>query len=238
MAKTRLLLSIGVVLVVLGLAAAIVLPRLLRVREQDGIIPCLSRLKQQDFALALYAQDFGGRYPWRLGATDRGAAWRDLAMLFPSYDAGWRNFFCPVSNDRPFEPKCASGDKKEYPFEPLLPTDNTEVTSYAYCYDGRTTPAAPWTEDAPSGTRLLADKKAGLRIARGTANPPSKVARHFKKRFLRRRLYGRYVAYNDGHVQLEINEDALDPNPTSDALGPPGADNYTAWWSDPPFYGE
>ena len=149
-----------------------------------------------------------------------------------------RNFLCPNSTDRPFDPRCASGDKTEHPFEPLQPADNTEVISYGYCYDGRSEAPAPWTENAPSSTRLMADKKAGLRIAEGTANPPSKVARHYRKRFLRRRLYGRYVVYNDGHVQLEINEAALDPNPTDDAIGAPGADNYTAWWSDPPFYGE
>ena len=221
--RTRLLLTIVLVVFALGILAAVFLPRLFRAREQNGIIPCDWRLKQVGLALRLYAQDFDGRFPWCLGVADPNEAWRDLALLYPNYEAGWPNFLCPNSKDRRFDPKCASGDKKEHPFEPLLPADNTEVISYAYGIDARD-PARPtaWTEEAPATTRLAADKKAGVGL--------TKRSNH--------KTDGRNVLYQDGHVKWNAGTQAVDPDEDDDEVGTPGADNYTAWWSDPPFYGE
>ena len=198
---------------------------------------CLSNLKQFGLGLKQYAQDFDEKYPWQVGRTEPGEAWRDLGLLYPNYITAIGVYLCPSSKDRKFDPMCASGPKEDYPFEPFRDSRKERI-SYGYCYDGRGEVKMPWAENASPKTRLMADKKAGLRIKEGTSNPPSKVAQHSVKRFLRRRRYGRHVLYHDGHVQLEMSEEALDPNPADDAIGAPGATEYTAWWSDPPFYGE
>jgi hypothetical protein len=209
-----------------------------RPREMDGIPRCDSNLKQLTLAILQYVQDYDETLPWRTGATAPGDAWRDLGMLFPNYNSGFKSFFCAYCNDRPFDPMCALGPKEEHPLEPFLPANTKEVISYSYSYDNRTGTPAPWTTSASPMTRLLADKKAGLPIDAAWGCPRDKVARHFERRFLRGRRYGRYVAALDGHVELIMSEDALDPDPADAVIGPPGAITYTDWWSDPPFYDE
>ena len=220
--------EIILVISVLVILAWLMLPRLSPPRS--GRRPgCLNNVKQIGLALKQYSQDFANRYPWSVGVSDPEQAWRDLALLFPSYNSGWDSFRCPSSKDRPFRPMSASGYKKDYPFEPLLPADNTEVISYAYGIDARD-PARPaaWTEEAPSTTRLAADKKAGISL--------TKRSNH--------KTDGRNVFYQDGHVKWKAGKNALDPDEASpsgegdDAVGNPGATDYTAWWSDPPYYGE
>ena len=168
MRKSRMV-EVIVVLGVLILLVVVFLQVLLRRPREtggpDGRLWCLKNLKQHGLALAQYAQDFDGRYPWRVGAVNPGEAWKDLAMLFPGYNSSWESFICPSSRDRMFDPKCASGDKIDHPFEPLLPANNREVISYAYCFDARD-PGNPkaWTEEAPGALRLMADKKAGYPV--------------------------------------------------------------------------
>ncbi len=38
--------------------------------------------------------------------------------------------------------------------------------------------------------------------------------------------------------EMKRGKAALDPDPDDDEIGAPEAKDYTAWWSDPPFYGE
>jgi hypothetical protein len=236
--KLRLFLRVVIVLLVLGLVAAIFLPMLFRAKESGPRHSCLSNLKQLGLGLKQYAQDFGEKYPWQAGRTDPHDAWRDLGLMYPNYLTAIGVYLCPSSKDRKFDPMCDLGAKEDYPFEPFRDNPKERI-SYGYCFDARD-PVRPtsWSERTSPDTRLMADKKAGVRIKEGTNNPPSKVAQHSVKRFLRRRRYGRHVLYQDGHVQLEMSEEALDPNPADDAVGVPGANKYTAWWSDPPFYGE
>jgi hypothetical protein len=52
------------------------------------------------------------------------------------------------------------------------------------------------------------------------------------------RAEGRNVLYNDGSVKWQRGIKPLDPDEKSDAIGKPDAADYSAWWSDPPFYGE
>jgi hypothetical protein len=214
--------EILLVLGVLFIFAWLVMPRFERAR--DGRRPsCLNNLKQIGLGIKQYSQDFGDRYPWRVGVSNPGEAWRDLALIFPSYNSGWESFRCPTSKDRPFEPKCASGKKKDHPFEPLLPANNKEVISYAYGIDARD-PANPtaWTEEAPSTTRLAADKKAGVGLTERSNHKTD----------------GRNVLYQDGHGQWNPGKNALDSDETNDVVGKPNAADYRAWWSDPPCYGE
>jgi len=221
------------VLIILGIVAVLAgafLPALFDRPQESGHPPrCLNNLKQHGLALTQYAQDYDGCYPWRVGAVDAKEAWRDLGLLFPSYNSSLESFICRSSRDRKFDPKCASGAKKEYPLEPFLPTSNREVISYAYCVDARD-PDNPkaWTEEAPATLVLMADKKAGYPI--GHVNNPATMANHKDE--------GRHVLYHDGHVEWKAGIRSLDPDETDDEVGPPGAKDYRAWWSDPPFYGE
>lgn len=38
--------------------------------------------------------------------------------------------------------------------------------------------------------------------------------------------------------EMKRGKAALDPDLDDDGAGAPGLAEYTAWWSDPPFYGE
>jgi len=219
-------LGVGIVIVFLY---GLLMPRFPRRSEQSRPMACFNNLKQHGLALTQYAQDYDGRFPWRLGRANPREAWKDLAMLFPSYNSSWESFICPSSRDRMFDPKCASGDKKNYPLEPLSRRDGREVISYAYCLDARDPHnPKPWTEEAPATVRLMADKKAGYPV--GHAENPAAKANH--------RDDGRNILYHDWHVRWEPGMRALDPNEMDDEVGAPDAADYHAWWSDPPFYGE
>ena len=89
---------------------------------------------------------------------------RDLGLLYPNYTSSTKNFICPSAKDRNFEFKCQSGDKKDYPFEAIKPTDNKQVISYAYCYARTRRGPRAWHEEDRDTVRLLADKKAGTAI--------------------------------------------------------------------------
>jgi prepilin-type processing-associated H-X9-DG protein len=215
--------SVGVVLVV-GILAGMMLPALSRARESARQTFCRNNLSQIGEALRMYSQDFRNTYPWATGS--KADAWRDLGLLYPRYISGWDSFRCPSSKDRPFMPRCASGLKKDYPFEPLAPADTDEVISYSYCFDSRLSPIGPWTEEAPYTVRLLADKKAGPQITDDNKNE------------MNHKGEGRNVLYQDGHVKWTSGRDGLDPDETRADIGEPHQTSYDDWWSDPPFYGE
>ena len=218
-----------VVMAVALFAEGFALGELLEAREQARRAACLNNLRQQGLALTQYSQDFEGGFPWHVGRAVPPSAWVDLGLLHPNYNAGFESFICPSSKDKMFEPKSASGKKKDYPFEPFSPASTKEVISYAYSYDGRDKTKIAWTEDAPATVRLLADKKAGSEIKAKGVNPPSK-ANHGGD--------GRNVLYHDCHVKWKGGTKALDPDETRDEIGKANAASYAGWWSDPPFYAE
>ena len=125
-------------------------------------------------------------------------------------------------------PQGAGGPLRHTSLEPLLPASTKETISYAYGIDARD-PAHPraWTDAASSVVRLLADKKAGTAI--GSPGNPARMANHSTLRS---------IIYNDGHAKWQPDTDAVDPNAEDDTVGAPGAADYRAWWSDPPYYGE
>ncbi len=184
---------------------------------------CLGNLKQLGLGMKQYAQDFDGRYPWCVGATDPHEAWRDLGMFYPNYITGLGSFICPKSRDRKLKDLSIPDDKR-----PLEPFPADRLISYSYSIDARGTPVTAWTENAPATLRLAADKKAGTPV--GSQGNPAKLANHKGK--------GRNVLYQDGHVEWEAGGDALDPDEDHDAVGVPDADAYRRWWSDPPYHGE
>jgi prepilin-type processing-associated H-X9-DG protein len=183
---------------------------------------CLSNVKHIMLALKQYSEDFGGSYPWHVGAEKPDEPWRDLGLLFPNYNSGFKSFFCPVSRDRPHV-------LNKEPLEPFAPATLRDPISYAYCIDARDPNARrPWDENALSTQRLIADKKAGTRI--GGPGNPVKLSNHGDD--------GRNVAYHDGHVKWTAGPGALDPDPDDNTVGDPAASDYHLWWSDPPYRGQ
>jgi len=190
---------------------------------------CQNNLRQLGQSLTEYSLDFDSEYPWQVGSSNPSLAWKDLGFLYPAYASSFQVFLCPSSSDRDFEPLCPKGEKKDFPLEPFVSRSSREVISYGYGFNGGSDDAGPWRSTAPNMTRLLADKKAGVELARRDA----KRAAHSAK--------GRNVLHADGHfgaVKWVPGMHALHPNPTDESIGAAASPHYRDWWSDPPFYGE
>jgi hypothetical protein len=204
---------------------------------------CLSNIRQLSFGLMLYAMDWDGVYPWHVGSSDPAEAWCDVGVLFGNYIDDIRVFLCPSSKDpipKPREERDIHSDDAPEPpdvevVEVALLHDmldmfgrGKQLISYGYCYDSRENPPRSWTESAPlsSVTLVLADKKAGTTIR----DEDVELANHKGK--------GRNAVSLASAARWVEGPDPLDPNEVIDAIGKPGAADYSAWWSDPPFYGE
>jgi hypothetical protein len=218
---------------IIGALLALIIPGQLSVRESYRQAACVSNLMYLGRGLMQYQDDFRGAYPWRLGALDPNDAWRDLGMLSPTYVSDSDRFFCRSSLDkrswlkRSFFRKTPGG-------EPIQSRDPRALISYSYSHDarggvwaGQQSAAVPWTAHADWTVRLLADKKAGIPMVKG-----------FGHMSFEGEPNGRNVLYKDGHVKWKVGGKAIDPDEESDTIGAPGAADYRAWWSDPPYYGE
>ncbi len=227
------------VIVVVGLMTALCVRPWIRARESARRTSCLNNLKQLHLGLMQYAQDFGDVYPWRVGVLSRERAWRDLGMLYPDYVSESRSFFCPSAKDRRsqlerefFREMRRLKREGRTTLEPIRSSGLRAVISYSYCFNaaggtlgGKAYPYLPWTKNAKSTVRLLADKKAGKEMTRRSS--------HWHLDAL-----GRNVLYKDGHVKWKVGIKAIDPDEDDHEVGKPDARDYTAWWSDPPYYGE
>jgi len=207
---------IVVVLLVLLFFLLYILPLLVGVRGNHRG-SCLSNLKQLGLAMKQYSHDYGGRYPWHVGAESRWDAWRDFGMTFPNYCTGFGSLICPSSGDRGLRAPSTEGVNADK--GPLDPFAADLTISYGYCFDARESTPRAWTDHAPATVRLAGDKTAGVALTERSNHG----------------LDGRNVLYQDGHVEWERGVGALDPDEEDDALGPPGAWDYRRWWSDPPY---
>lgn len=154
--------------VIIGFFVAVLVPALNRARESAHRSTCLSHMRQIGLGMAQYEDDYGGVLPWRTGASRPDEAWRDLGMLFPRYVSDPESFICPSSRDSKSRLKDALHAKKTG-LEPLATDDPRALISYSYSHDargglwaGQQSACVPWTANADSTVRLLADKKAGV----------------------------------------------------------------------------
>lgn len=205
--------------------------------EENRRAVCRSNLRLIGLAMKIYAMDWDGSYPWDRGSAEPEDAWCDMVLVFPAYLDDFGPFLCPSSTDEPFS--CCSSHRRDdlsgaasdvkvviVQHESFEPRNTKEVISYSYCYDSRKETKTAWTEDAPDTVRLAADKKASIKIKADDIRRAS------------HRGEGRNVLYLDMHGEWKAGINPLDPDEDNDKIGAPDADDYTDWWSDPPWYGE
>lgn len=84
-----------VLIVIPAILAAMLLPALVRAREQARRANCISNLKQLGLACHMYAQDYGGYFP----VASIPEARADLSCLMPAYVNSTKLFVCPSSTD-------------------------------------------------------------------------------------------------------------------------------------------
>ncbi|MBN1919368.1 MAG: DUF1559 domain-containing protein [Verrucomicrobia bacterium] len=217
---------------IIGVFLAVLIPGLNGARESARRAACSSNLRILGLGMAQYEGNSGGVLPWRTGASRPDEAWRDLGTLFPKYVSDPEAFVCLSLRDSRSRLKKAF-HARESEVEPLTADDARALISYSYSHDarggiwgGQQSAHVPWTTDADWAARLLADKKAGVAMVKG-----------FGHRW-RGESVGRNVLHRGLYVKWKVGERAVDPDEESDAIGAPGAPDYRAWWSDPPYSGE
>jgi prepilin-type N-terminal cleavage/methylation domain-containing protein/prepilin-type processing-associated H-X9-DG protein len=98
------LIEILVVVAILALLAAILFPAFTRAREAARAISCVSNLKQIGMGLAMYSEDYAGRYPIAGGdiawdAVDAGTGNGPWMQQMQSYLKSRQIFHCPSDSD-------------------------------------------------------------------------------------------------------------------------------------------
>ena len=188
---------------------------------RNGMGPTACQFSHIGLAIKGYSQDYDGRYPWNAGSSK--PAWTFLGMLYPEYVSAEELFVYKGCRD--YKIKAMSLD----PDTPGQPFADTDLISFSYGIDARD-PAHPtsWTENAPSTTLLLADKKAGIPLPSGSE---ARRISHWGN--------GRKVLRNDGSYKwMPGLKGAVDPDPYDDEIGAPDATDYRPWWSDPLYWFE
>ena len=104
------LIELLVVVAIIAILAAMLLPALARAREQARRGVCLSNLKQLNTVLYIYAQDWGGWFPYHDHETPESIPNISLALLTGQLDSDenfesvkyitdYKLFICPSSRD-------------------------------------------------------------------------------------------------------------------------------------------
>jgi len=208
--KGGALLEVLVVTFVLLILAGFLIPALQRTRvSTKGGARCLNNLKQIIMAIKVYTPDYHGYYPTSAKPDqpiDVSTHYRDLGILYPTYVTSLDVFTCPDCGDRMPERKTEADDNK-----PFLPTEARQA-SYAYSFDGSSGKNLPWTEAAPSTTKILADRYASESL----------------DRYSNHKTDGRNVALADGHVAWISGTKKLLTDPDN----PDSKVNDKCWWSE------
>jgi len=204
------LVELLVVMQVFIALAAMAIPALWKSRESARRAACLSNLRQLILGIKNYTQDYDEYYPTSAKPDKEinvETHYKDLGILYPDYVSSVDVFTCPSSGDKMPRTRMTDADDSK-PFR----DQEARQVSYAYGYDGCEGKKRPWTEAAPTETRVLADRHA--------SQPLNEASNH--------RLDGRNVAFHDGHVKWISGKGKLLTNPDH----PDPKISSQSWWSE------
>jgi type II secretory pathway pseudopilin PulG len=238
-----------ITIVIFLFLAGLILPALSRARESASRAKCTSNLKQICLALKQYALDNKEIFPWEENTKLYCSV---FGKVYPAYTDQLEIFTCPSSNDRLMHGRKGSKDN-----EVFNESECKASLSYAYGHDQ----GKPWTESAPSSTRIGGDKYA-LQNYLVNNYPKNRRSNHhmtwLKYHFIysgyERQSYrgsdGRHVVRLDGSAAWDNSRNLLEANPEWDVKvgmsvdnpeykrldeSSPESDQTGAdWWSDPP----
>ncbi len=185
---------------------------------------CLSNLKLVGLAMKQYALDNDEVFPW--DESEQNRYYRFLGKLHPDYADELELFQCPYSRDRPMR-LVNRGD----PGSLFKESECKSGLSYAYGHKQ----GKPWTEEAPSSTRIAADKYATQDYLE-ERRPAHKPTNHPHRRFFGK-PGDRFVVRADGSARSDDDLRMLEANPDAEfnESGDPKHDQTGPdWWSDPP----
>jgi hypothetical protein len=221
---------------ILGILAFLMFPALFRARVGALRARCLSNLKQVGLALKQYALDNDEAFPWDESEQDR--YYRFPGKIHPQYVSGLGIFLCPSSRDR-----LMLVENRGAPNSPFRESECRSGLSYAYGHKQ----GKPWTEEAPTATKMVADKYAAQDYTEELF-PEGRYANHWRGKIERIEI-GRNFVCVDGSASWDQSSAPLEANPEwnvnwdvspgeeypSDNGGDPKHDQTGPdWWSDPP----
>jgi prepilin-type N-terminal cleavage/methylation domain-containing protein len=181
------LIEMLVVIAIISILAGMLLPALMRAREEARQANCKSNLKQIGLGIQTYMGAYQGSFPYASSANQSDS----LALLYPTYISASKIFQCPSTRHNP---KITVTGTAPNVVKAFGATQADGWCSYGY---DKTTPANEGTVDRP----VAADMDGS-----SVLNEKSPTANH---------KGGQVVLYYDGHVSW-TNLNTWDNDGTSD----------------------